>query len=384
MGRSYAIERKRPFGPISGALMTISWWKIRREFWRVCSQMLEPYRQIRDAVLRLDYRFRHAHHVRHFEGRSHWTERVAVFLMHQPQGIALSVFSTCDHLKDQGYACVVVSNGELKPEDLERLLQRVTHVIIRPNFGYDFGGYQEAVLWLRQRVSCIKYLLLMNDSVWFPALKESSFLAEMEKTGSDVVGALSAQRGTAQRNQRKLFFASFMLLFSEKIWRSAKFEDFWKSYRQTSSKSRTIRNGERKLSALFIHDEQFSHHAMVDGNTYRRLSLGMTKLTWPKFAVELGLIDTSFDQQRKNLLMNSGSYDLEAWSDWYIRLCASQNMFTCAQVALVLRAGIPFIKKSKDHHNMQVLQQSLEFFRKEPAFDAVVLKEMQAQVDLCN
>jgi hypothetical protein len=361
---------------MSGAL-----WKIQRELRRVGSQLLEPYRQIRDALLRVDYRLRHAHHVKHFEGQVGWTERVAVFLIHQPQGVARSVFSTCDHLQEQGYACVVVSNGQLRPDDLKCILPKVTHVIVRPNFGYDFGGYQEAVIWLRQRESDINQLLLMNDSVWFPVLKEASFLAEMERAGADVVGALSAQRGAAQRHQRKLFYASFMLLFSVKVWRSAKFENFWKNYRQTSSKPRTIRKGERKLSALFIHDDEFTHHAMVDANTYRGLSLGLTASTWPRFACELGLMDASFDQQRKALLMRSGPDVLDAWRDWYQRLCESQNMFTCAQAALVLRASVPLIKKSRDPHNMRVLQESLELFRLEPAFDTVVLQEIQAQVD---
>ena len=361
--------------------MSGSFWKIRRELIRLGNQLLEPYRQVRDALLRVDYRFRHAHHVQHFEGKVGWTERVAVFLVHQPQGVAHSVFLTCDHLNEQGYSCVLVSNGEIRLEDLKLLLPKVAHVILRPNFGYDFGGYQEAVIWLRQCGVDVKQLLLLNDSVWFPVLKGASLLTEMEKTGADVVGALSAQRGAAQRHQRKLFFASFMLLFSDKVWRSAKFKNFWENYRQTSSKPRTIRMGERKLSALFIHDDEFTHHAMVDANKYRGLSLGLTPSTWPRFAGELGLMDASFDQQRKTLLMRSGPDVLEEWRDWYQRLCESQNMFTCAQASLVSREGVPFIKKSKDRHNMQVLEQSLEVFRLEPLFDAVVLQEMEAQVD---
>ena len=356
-------------------------WAIRRELSRIGNQFLEPYRQVRDAILRVDYRLRHAHHVQHFDGQIGWTERIAVFLVHQPQGLAHSVFSTCEHLQKQGYACVVVFNGELGLEDLNRILPKVTHVIVRPNFGYDFGGYQEALNWLRQRGGDVKQLLLMNDSVWFPVLKATSFLTEMEKADADIVGVLSAQRGAAQRHQRKLFYASFMLLFSGKIWRSAKFEDFWKHYRQTSSKPRTIRKGERKLSALFIHDDEFTHHAMVDANTFKGLSHGLTPSTWPVFAGELGLIDPSFDLQRKALLLRSGPDVEEAWRDWYRRLCESQNMFTCAQASLVLRAAVPLIKKAKDPHNMLVLQQSLELFRLEPAFDPVVLHEMRLQVD---
>ena len=361
--------------------MSSSLWKIRRELRRVAGQLLEPYRQVRDAILRVDYRLRHAHLVQHFEGQVGWTERVAVFLVHQPLGLAHSVFATCEHLQDQGYACVVVFNGELGLEDLNRILPKVTHVIVRPNFGYDFGGYQEALIWLRQRGGDVNQLLLMNDSVWFPVVKTTSFLSEMEKTGADIVGVLSAQRGAAQSHQRKLFYASFMLLFSGKIWRSEKFEDFWKHYRQTSSKPRTIRKGERKLSALFIHDDEFSHHAMVDANTFKGLTHGLTTSTWPVFAQELGLIDTAFDQQRKALLLRSGPDVEEAWRDWYQRLSESQNMFTCAQASLVLRAGVPLIKKAKDPHNMLVLQQSLEMFLHEPAFDPVVSREMQLQID---
>jgi hypothetical protein len=356
-------------------------WKIRRELLRVGSQLLEPYRQIRDALLRVDYRLRHAHHVQHFEGQVELADRVAVFLLYQPQGVAQSVFMTCEHLQDQGYACVVVSNGELNPADLNRMLPKVAHVIVRPNFGYDFGGYQEALIWLRQRGGDVNQLLLMNDSVWFPALKGSSFLMEMEKADADVVGALSAQRGAAQRHQRKLFYASFMLLFSGKVWRSAKFENFWKHYRQTSSKPRTIRKGERKLSALFIHDDAYTHHAMVSAVTYEQLLADITSSTWPLFARELGLIDTSFAQQRKALLLRSGPDVEEAWHDWYRRLCESQNMFTCAQASLVLRAGVPLIKKSKDPHNMLVLRQSVEAFRLDPAFDPLVAQEIQVQVD---
>jgi hypothetical protein len=132
---------------------------------------------------------------------------------------------------------------------------------------------------------------------------------------------------------------------------------------------------------MFIHDDEFTHHAMVDANTYVRLSLGLTLSTWPKFANELGLMDATFEQQLKALLIRSGSDVEEAWRDWYHRLCASQNMFICAQASLVLRAGVPFIKKSKDPQNMLMLQQSLEVFRLEPAFDPVVLQEIQAQVD---
>lgn len=354
--------------------------KINREIRRIGDQFLEPFRQVRDTILRLDYRIRHDHHVRHFQGQITWTDRIAIFLVHQPARVTHSVFATCDHLHQQGYACVLVSNGDLNVEDLNRFLTKVAHVIVRPNFGYDFGGYQEAVIWLRKRGRDLRYLLLMNDSVWFPVLKSESFVRNMENAEADVVGALSAQRGVSQRHQRKLFFASFMLLFSDKVWHSAKFENFWKNYRQTSSKPRTIRKGERILSALFIHDKEFTHHAMVDHNTYKLLSRELTIATWPKFANELAVFDANGEKKRDELLANTGSNVEEAWCDWYSGLIQSQNMFTCAQTPLVLRAGVPFIKKSTDHQNMLMLQQAITTFQAEPSFDLLILDEIKAKV----
>jgi hypothetical protein len=362
--------------------VSLSMWKIQRELRRVGSQLLEPYRQIRDAFLRVDYRMRHSHHVQHFDGDIKWTERVAVFLVYQPNGIPDSVVATCKHLSQQGYACVLVSNGNLIKEDLQRLMREVVHVIVRPNFGYDFGGYQEAVIWLRQQGTIIQSLLLMNDSVWFPVLRNSDFLCDMVSTGADIVGALSAQRGRTQRHQRKLFYASFMLLFSEKAVNSEKFWKFWDQYRQTSSKSRTIRLGERKLSALFIHDENYTHRAMVDHATYLRMSFGLDAHTWPVFANELALSDLNFEVERKALIESHASNVVDLWNNWYSRLCESQNIFSCAQGSLVLRMCVPFVKKSKDPQNIWALQRSLNAFGHANEFEPRVLQEMQSLLNM--
>lgn len=361
--------------------MSVTLWKFQRELRRAGSQLLEPYRQIRDALLRLDYRVRHAHHVKHFEGDAAWTARVAVFLIYQPHGVADSVLATCRYLRQQGYACVLVVNGPLGQQARQRVSAEVAHIIARPNFGYDFGGYQEAVLWLRQSSAQIDQLLMLNDSVWFPSLRNSNFLADMEKADADVVGALSAERGRLQRHQRKLFYASFLLLFSGKVWRSTEFANFWIKYRQTSSKARTIRKGERKLSALFIHDDRFTHHAMVHRQTYQDLVMHLDALSWPLLAQELVVMDTSLDQERTTLLGCLDGDVVAQWREWYERLCDSQNMFACAQASLVIRSALPFIKKSKDPHNMLVLERSLSVFQDFDDMDPLVFQEIKTHVN---
>jgi len=355
----------------------MSLWKLRREFERLGAQLLEPYRQLRDMFLRLHYRLQHEKLVAHFKGQVIWSERVAVLLFYQPAGLPESILRTCSHLREQGYACVLVSNGPVPQADIDRLLPAVTHLIVRPNFGYDFGGYQEGMLWLRQKNIKVRHLLLLNDSIWFPVFEKSDFLFQMEAANADVVGALSAERGRSQRHRRKLFYASFMLLFSEKVWLSEEFENFWRHYRQTSSKPRTIRKGERMLSALFIHDDQFTHQAMIDGQTFHELAGDFNALEWGEFSKELSLMDTFFGRQRQDLLVSGAQAKPAAWRDWYEGLCESQNMFACAQTALVVRKKSPFIKKSKDPHNLSALKQGLTSFEAIPDFDELVLKELK-------
>ena len=166
-------------------------------------------------------------------------------------------------------------------------------------------------------------------------------------------------------------------MFSEKVWLSQKFQTFWMAYRQTSSKARTIRKGERQLSAMFIHDDQFTHHAMVDANTFQQLPEGHESDEWAAFSQELSLMDAALGKERDALLLKGSGTQSNVWRDWYQRLCDSQNMFACAQGALVVRQIVPFIKKSKDAHNLMSLQQSLSSFEDMPVFDEAVLSELR-------
>ena len=77
--------------------MKMPWWKLIREIYRLGHQLLEPYKKCRDVILRLDYKVRHGHHVKHFNGEIPWSSRVAVFLIHQPNGVMESIINTCKY-----------------------------------------------------------------------------------------------------------------------------------------------------------------------------------------------------------------------------------------------------------------------------------------------
>ncbi len=61
-------------------------------------------------------------------------------------------------------------------------------IVERPNFGYDFGGYHDGV-WLIGKLGLrLREVLFLNDSVWFPILKNATLLADMRATSQDYVG----------------------------------------------------------------------------------------------------------------------------------------------------------------------------------------------------
>ena len=96
-------------------------WKIQREL-ETLSQQLQslPERLIGPArQRRLDREFPAS--VRVDEGGAPLTDKVAIFLVYQPHGMAASVLATCQHLARQGYAVLLVANTPVSAEDRQAL-----------------------------------------------------------------------------------------------------------------------------------------------------------------------------------------------------------------------------------------------------------------------
>lgn len=145
-------------------------WKIRRELKRLADQGARLSASVIDGIRKPIY-----------DATAHWrqtitpgqhvlTDRVAVFVIFQPQGLAASIILTLRHLRQNGYSVLVVSNGPLQPEDHRILTVNSSVVMERPNAGYDFGGYRDGIRYLWKLMHDVSRLVLINDSTWFPLL----------------------------------------------------------------------------------------------------------------------------------------------------------------------------------------------------------------------
>lgn len=90
---------------------------------------------------------------------------------------------------EKGYAPFVVSNLPLPEVERGRLLPSVWRYIERSNFGYDFGGFRDAVLELASDLPRMERLFFLNDSTWSPLPGGQDWLDAVESLGVDFAGA---------------------------------------------------------------------------------------------------------------------------------------------------------------------------------------------------
>lgn len=214
-------------------------WKVRRELNRFAQQLRavpeafwEPFaRRTHDAALAKGFPV--------FEGAQPETAKIALVLCWQPRGAEASFLLMLDHLIDNGYAPLVVSNAPLSEADHMALRPRFWRAVVRPNFGYDFGGYRDGLALLRRWGVRPDRLVILNDSIWFPLWSSDKTLQRAEAAPEDVVGSILRQRGSTA------FLESYFFSIRGPVLDHPGFRAFWDGLHLTSNKYKVIRLGER-------------------------------------------------------------------------------------------------------------------------------------------
>jgi hypothetical protein len=311
--------------------------------------------------------------------------KVAIFLVYQPKGLPASVWLTLTHLKSKGYSTLLVSNSPLSCEDSAKALPLCWQVMSRPNFGYDFGGYQDGVNAIWASGQSPRQLLILNDSIWFPLRRNCDFLERMEAEDVGFVGAfqLEPSRNPAKmQGKKRPFMGSFFWHIKEPVLSHTSFKDFWQHYKASSSKYATIRRGERR----------FTHHLLDAGVAVKGMYSRQQFDGWLDQANdidmrntlrELCVADPHLEGLRKRLLnqdLASPKGQAEV-KDLVRTITASQNIMATAPLFMVRDHGLPFLKKSADETNLLALDKLCVYFEDNPDWiDSEVLQEMQAVV----
>ena len=256
------------------------WWKIRRE-------LVRPFRQLKELPENIATRlfgslyFDRFKKVSVFAGGKKAGKKAAVFVIFPSAGhIQSTHLRSIRFLTENGYSVTLVSNAPVNETSINRVLSEVSKFIIRPNFGYDFGGYRQGVLDLLGDSDVkLSHLMLVNDSCWFPTIRNSDWISKAEDEKKDLVG-LTSNYGVSRKwesngevdwnystSHKNFHYCSFALLFSERAIYNEKFQVFWKRFPLTSNKSRVVRRGEIGLTQLII------KHGLTHGETLKINSL---------------------------------------------------------------------------------------------------------------
>ena len=221
--------------------------KIRRELWRLRGKFtgwvsMTFYDPIRRIIF--DHFFQHL--LKLHSGEFKLTQRVAVLVIFQPQGILRSTLLSLDHLRENGWSVLVVSNHRLTVLDRAKVLSRCSRLIERPNVGYDFGAYRDGVRYLWQLDTKPENLVLLNDSTWFPIRSNDTSLRRMEALKVDLSGHIYKIEDAKKRGRDHL--ESHLLMFGKRFLEHPAFLHFWDNYRMSDNRENTVKRGEKQIT----------------------------------------------------------------------------------------------------------------------------------------
>lgn len=259
-------------------------WKVKRELLRIANRGDEVlHRATGLSVLRQYVKLVTDRRVDFQKGNLELGRRVAIYLIFPDNGILESHRIALNYIIRCGYTPVIVSNLTLSRADQAELKALSAHLILRPNFGYDFGGYRDAMRLLAPSLSKMDYLAIFNDSAWFPVKPELDWLHEAEAMQRDFVGSVfhdgmnsksvldfSTTAWEIDPAAELFHYGSYSILIGRGILSSGGFRRFWDDYIPSSFKQLTILRGEIGLSQWVIANGH-SHGALCDNENLDRL-----------------------------------------------------------------------------------------------------------------
>jgi len=334
-------------------------WKLRRELDRIGQQLrgipeffTEPWQRRRHDARRVET-------LQAQDGAVALGPKVALLLLYQPHGVATSTVWTCQHLVSKGYSPLIVSNAPLSASDRNALSPHVWRMTQRPNFGYDFGGYRDGIWLLNHWGVAPEVLIILNDSIWFPLQGSETLIDRMEASQAQFVGALQLDPLRATEGipaKKRPFFGSFFLMAQRGAWQHPAFQAFWRRYRITSNKYKTIRRGERGLSHTLM-DAGLRCEAMYTRSELDDHMRGLDAPALRALLQDLVTIDDQLQRAQAQCLADpdEGPRWCEQALTLALRITEKQNVLATAPIASLTRFEVPYLKKARDWNNLRAL-----------------------------
>lgn len=164
-------------------------------------------------------------------------EGLCVFSIYSKDGI---IYSYVEYLIKEllSVTCrlVIVVNGELNDNEVDKLYKYANEVIIRKNEGFDAGAYAEVLQnYLgRSQVQKYDFLVLCNDTFFGPFIPFKDLFIRMKKENYDLWGINILKRNLLSHIQ------SFFLVFGSSVFCEDEFWQFWERINPNETDIRNV------------------------------------------------------------------------------------------------------------------------------------------------
>ncbi len=140
---------------------------------------------------------------------------------------------------------VVSTNSDISKFEIDKLAGFVDCLVLRRNFGQDFGSWKTGLELIKQ-FDDYRSITLMNDTVYGPFVSIQNFVEKIEDQNQPVVGGMTDNFEITHHLQ------SYFLIFNRTCVKSEWFQNFWKNYRKKHGRAQNIKGGEIALSRQAI------------------------------------------------------------------------------------------------------------------------------------
>ncbi len=351
-------------------------WKLSRELRRLGTKVLAIMSAPANRSQTRIYENARASKVNITKTSHAFGKSVAVLVLYQPGGLAQSVYSTCAHLRSVGYSILVVSNAPLSGSDRDHLAAYASAILERPNIGYDFGAYRDAVFYLIDQRIDLENLVLMNDSIWFPLFSDCELIDRLRGLNADFAGPVYYRHS---RKSDKDYIQSYIMYFRGALLADHRFARFWRDFELSNDKSVVVRRGERGLSQ-FMRAEGYSVDALFSRETLRAAYVDLSDAELEQvLAYERHLNPRAATRVSKLLALDR----VQGWRERALRFVSGPDWTnfvpTGHPIVTVGHLAVPFAKKDRNHNYRAWRAEFLKLCdaKKMDGLDAAIVAEIQ-------
>jgi hypothetical protein len=234
-------------------------------------------------------------------------------------------------------------------------------VIVRGNLGYDFGGYRCGLNYIKSNNFDFYSINLVNDSIWFPIIPDSTILSQLDVAVSDFGGPVCLSDSKFKGDGLVL---SYWLTIKNGLFNSEIFWRYWRQYIPTGNKTLTVKLGERGLSRQMSKDGR----AISGLFTLDKFMEAMDLATVDQLTLTLryaSFTDPTFERECQELLISAQKDEIWRSSclSFIRRVSIKRNFLHSFCYPVIAILGVPFLKKNNLKLQIEMRKKYLDAVR---------------------